>query len=70
MATPVTTRRRGQASEAPVVLPLQPTQTYSWFNRAFFYVPRFMRHLRRRLKSHMRLGEAWHSARVRMLDYR
>ncbi len=70
MATPVTSRRRGHTSEASVVLSLQPTLHHSWFNRTVFYVPRFMRHLRRRLKSHMRFGDAWHSARLRMLDYR
>ena len=38
--------------------------------RSVFYAPRFVHHLRRRLRSDMRFGQAWHSARVRMRDYR
>lgn len=39
-------------------------------NRALFYVPRLLKHLRRRLHSGMSLGEAWPSARARMYEYR
>ncbi len=37
---------------------------------AVLYVPRFSRHLRRRLRSRMPLSEAWESARDRMREYR
>jgi DNA-binding NarL/FixJ family response regulator len=33
------------------------------------YVPRLLRHFRRRVRSGMRLGDAWSSARQRMSDY-
>jgi hypothetical protein len=70
MATPVVNRQRGGPREEGLLLPVQPTQNYSLMNRTVFYVPRFTRHLRRRLRSHMRLSEAWQSTRTRMLDYR
>ncbi|HLJ03381.1 MAG TPA: hypothetical protein VKT31_08060 [Solirubrobacteraceae bacterium] len=38
-------------------------------NRTVYYVPRFMRHLRRRVRSNMSLGQAWRSARQRMQEY-
>ncbi len=38
--------------------------------RSVLYVPRFMHHLRRRLRSDMRLGQAVRSTRLRMHDYR
>jgi DNA-binding NarL/FixJ family response regulator len=47
--------------------PRQPWHRVTW---AIFYVPRFARHLRRRLRSDMPLHEAWASTRERMLEYR
>jgi hypothetical protein len=56
------------ASRARLLLPEEPA--YGWWNRTVNYVPRFMRHFRRRIKSGMSMRTAWHSARVRMHDYR
>jgi DNA-binding NarL/FixJ family response regulator len=47
--------------------PRQRSNRVTW---AILYVPRFARHLRRRLRSHMSLPSAWASTRLRMLDYR
>jgi hypothetical protein len=38
--------------------------------RGMLYVPRFVHHLRRRLRSDMGLRHAWRSTRLRMEDYR
>jgi DNA-binding NarL/FixJ family response regulator len=40
------------------------------FSRAFLCVPRFARHLRRRLRANMPFGVACESARLRMREYR
>ncbi len=45
----------------------QPSNRVTW---AILYVPRFTRHLRRRLRLNMSLRTAWASTRQRMLDYR
>jgi CheY-like chemotaxis protein len=52
-----------------VAIPTISTHGYGRLNRTFLYVPRFMRHFRRRLLSGMPSGEAWHSARLRMRHY-
>lgn len=39
-------------------------------NRTLLYVPRFIRHLFRRLRADMPVSAAWHSARARMWNYR
>ncbi len=59
------------ALDAPRARLLAPEeQSYGWLNRTVYYVPRFARHLRRRIKSGMSTRAAWHSARLRMHDYR
>jgi DNA-binding NarL/FixJ family response regulator len=42
----------------------------SWLKATVLYLPRFVRHLRRRLRADMPLPIAWSSARERMWDYR
>jgi len=39
-------------------------------NAAVFYLPRFVRHYRRRRRSGMMLDEAWYSTRERLRAYR
>lgn len=43
---------------------------YGAVNRAVFYVPRFIGHLRRRRRSNMGFAEAWTSTRFRMREYK
>jgi hypothetical protein len=50
--------------------PPEVTPASGRMQRGVLYMPRFVHHLRRRLRSDMGLGHAWHSARVRMHDYR
>jgi hypothetical protein len=68
MATPVTNRGSGRPRE--VGLLIHPEENYGPLNRTVFYVPRFTRHLRRRLRSNMSFMMAWRSARRRMREYR
>jgi len=70
MATPVMDQGRGRPGEVGRIIPISPThETYGFVNRTVYYVPRFMRHLRRRVRSNMSLGQAWRSARQRMQEY-
>jgi hypothetical protein len=50
--------------------PPEVTPASGRLQRGVLYAPRFVHHLRRRLRSDMRFGHAWHSARMRMHDYR
>jgi len=43
---------------------------HGWLNRTLLYLPRFIRHFRRRRRAHEALGMAWQSTRVRMREYR
>ncbi len=56
------------APRAPLLAPNE--RSYGWWNRTVHYVPRFVRHFRRRVKSGMTMRSAWRSARLRMHDYR
>jgi hypothetical protein len=71
MATPVLDQGRGRPGEVGRIVPISPEQNHnSLLNRTVYYVPRFTRHFRRRLRSNMSLGHAWRSARQRMHEYR
>jgi hypothetical protein len=67
MASPVLDRGT-EHDAAPVRIVVVSRR--GWVNRTLLYVPRFARHLRRRMRAGMSLSSAWRSARVRMLDYR
>jgi DNA-binding NarL/FixJ family response regulator len=56
------------ADGTPVPLAEQPRD--SWLGATVRYVPRFVHHLRRRLRAGMPLAIAWSSTRERMWDYR
>lgn len=58
-----------QLTQMPLY-PSEETQTSGRLERSMLYAPRFVHHLRRRLRSDMRFGQAWHSTRIRMRDYR
>ena len=58
-----------QLTQSPIYPP-EVTPASGRLQRSVFYAPRFVHHLRRRLRSDMRFGQAWHSTRVRMRDYR
>jgi DNA-binding NarL/FixJ family response regulator len=45
------------------------TGDHGRINRTVLYLPRFIRHFRRRLRSDMSTASAWHSTRVRMREY-
>ena len=70
MATPVMDRGHGRPSEVGRIIPISPEENHGLLNRTVFYVPRFTRHLRRRLSSNMTFSQSWRSARQRMHDYR
>jgi len=58
-----------QLTHSPLYPP-EVTPAEGRFQRSVRYTPRFMHHFRRRLRSDMRVGQAWQSTRVRMRDYR
>jgi len=70
MATPVLERKRNATSHGSAGAGRPPGPSHTTLNRAVFYIPRFRRHLRRRLRSGMPLGAAWQSTRIRMREYR
>ncbi|HWK17864.1 MAG TPA: hypothetical protein VNR66_10470 [Solirubrobacteraceae bacterium] len=47
-----------------------PMERVGAVNAAVFYLPRFVRHYRRRRRSGMMLDEAWYSTRERLRAYR
>jgi len=68
MTSPLMDQAAGHQPSTRELTPPRPA--HGWLNRTVLYVPRFARHLRRRLRSGMSLGRAWRSARLRMHDYR
>ncbi len=63
-------RAYGAALVAELRRSTLPGRTYGPINRTALYAPRFLRHLRRRRQSGLPFGEAWHSAKMRMREYR
>jgi hypothetical protein len=58
-----------QLTQSPIHQP-EVTHASGRLQRSVRYAPRFYHHFRRRIRSDMSFGQAWHSTRLRMRDYR